>query len=242
MRKKSIMITVEDAVIKKKFVGKWISIPKKNQVSMIINPEMEYVQANAQGTAKNVSRKGVSIWHPDFRRTLVKLLLRGDISEYYQIYGRSGFRIDAPTITVGQFLQLGPTPTTYFHGTTLKDAAKIIRNGLKPRKYTKNLGWAWDVAPSNPDYVYLTAEAGIAANAAESVREDRWTENPDICILSVMIPDMKKLRPDEDCQCDTWEESLAIIGGVAYNGIIPPEYIEKFLIMQGEAPWEWWRD
>ncbi len=242
-RKKSIMVTVEGDMLKKKLVGKWITFPKKNQVSMVINPEMGYVQANAKGTAKNVSRAGVSIWHPDFRRTLVRLLLSGDIGESYQIYGRSGIQDPRYTITVGEFLNLQSVPTTYFHGTTLSNAEKIIRKGLKPRKYAKSLGWAGVFAPSNPDYVYLTAEVGIAAEAANSVREDQWTEKasyPDICILSVTIPDIGKLRPDEDCQCATWEESLALIGGVAYDGIIPPEYIERLLIMQGDAPWEWW--
>jgi len=203
---------------------------KPGEVSLNVTVKSNYTMGKTIEANQYISdpADSASIWHPDTRIILKLLNEELDIMSY-RIFGRFGSGpLDSgweKSITVRQFLSLPEIPEYYFHGTSLEDAKVILRKGLKPRSITKKEAVFGVETPSNPRYVYLTAETGVADAAAEAA--DPFSHQ---AILMITIPKVSKLRPDEDCRCETWQESLAIVGGVAYEGSISPKYINLLLV------------
>lgn len=202
--------------------------PGEVSLNVIKKGKYTYDERISANQYRSAPADSASIWHPDTR--IILRLLNNELNIMsYKISGR--FSRDwsdekwEKSITVRQFLDLPEIPDYYFHGTSLEDAKVILKDGLKPRQITKKGAAFGAEDPSNPKYVYFTAEMGVADAAAEAAAAFSYQ-----AILIVSIPKKSKLRPDEDCRCETWQESLAIVGGMAYEGTIPARYISLFLV------------
>lgn len=81
-----------------------------------------------------------------------------------------------------------------YHGTSAKYLDKILKEGLRPRNFTKVSNWDHTVA-SHPDMVYLTSCYPVYF--AQSATKD-WQEKLVICRIKKSKLKRSLLRPDED--------------------------------------------
>lgn len=113
----------------------------------------------------------------------------------------------------------------FMHGTSSATLPLIKRDGLRPRGDTGSaaaFGLVSSAAEGRADAVYLTTQKSMARHAAhDAVRQ--FGGEP--VVVHVTGLDPRRMAPDEDSRRTTAEESLAVLGSVAYVGTIPPDKI-----------------
>lgn len=116
----------------------------------------------------------------------------------------------------------------FYHGTSSHFLNKIMEDGLKPRLETGSTSvyGAMEAGESNPRYVYLTTQLGMAHYAAISSAA-RYKSIP-IILKVTNLTNNDLFRPDEDSKETDAYESLKRLGSVAYEGSISPDKIEIF--------------
>ena len=151
-----------------------------------------------------------------------------------------------------------------YHGTSIRNLKRILRDGLQPRG-TRAGNWK-DTVESHPEAVYLTVAYSLYYALCARRGKDR-----DALILEI---DSNKLNPfclcpDEDFLAevnrkkfpdktlyevtahyrdeleewnDAWELSVQHLGNCCYMGDIPPQAITRFAIVPNIGGWIRWSD
>jgi hypothetical protein len=186
------------------------------------NPELFIEQRTNQELTK-VHIERMSETHPFINNALNFLLTLNKDFEKAQL------RFDNnPKITINEFLEsknnnINILPEKLYHGTSLKSALKILKEGIKPReetgqeaKYKSN-----QTEDSHLNKVYLCGintigPAKFAARQAAILDDSK----PVVLVVNSSSLDIELLRPDEDSQSNTWEGSMHSLGSLSYEGTI----------------------
>lgn len=136
---------------------------------------------------------------------------------------------------------LGKGGLTLYHGTSLCHVASIMRDGIKPRGDSKA---NHPKMPSVPNRSYLTT--WNALYYAYLAMKANYSSCKGIAVAEVILnqDDFMHLQPDEDAESAhnqisqmprgvkfelDWRESIQRHGTTAYQGVIPPERIHRWL-------------
>jgi len=145
--------------------------------------------------------------------------------------------------TVAEFLHQGveeTLPPYVYTGTSAARYEKIKIEGLKPRAMTDSdpVHGAFN-SPSIPDRVYLSITPG---NTVRFAARDAARDKSNPLILKIQSSGLREnlLVPDEDSRSHSWEDSIHISGTFAYKGVIRPEFISPYMIIDRTAE-EGWR-
>lgn len=140
-----------------------------------------------------------------------------------------------------------------YHGTNPKWIAKIIKNGIKPRSLTGKSNW--ERVPefkSRDDMVYLTysypfyfsvqASDGLrlAVIEIDITKLDEVNFYPDEDVIAQATARMNKLSLKDTHNIikqqieqvkDKWRGSLEAMGTLSHSGIVPPEAISRYVVV-----------
>ena len=143
-----------------------------------------------------------------------------------------------------------------YHGTKYKFLETILKQGLTPRKAKES---NWDELPSHPEMVYLSTaypwyyavptEEGLGKGVVFEIDLERLdTSNlyPDEDFIVQGISDEQrkkwglpndnfaktmKIRNSIEDYKTNWKTSINALGNVCYKGIIPPESITRYCVV-----------
>lgn len=120
-------------------------------------------------------------------------------------------------------------PKVMYHGTSYFRWERIREDGLKPQSES---GAEYGAEPmsapeANPDLIYLCGTVGAATRqySRDVSRKEGSGSFPVILKIDTSGMDYTKLRPDEESRARTWQDSLAHLNTVAYEGSISPDKI-----------------
>ena len=165
------------------------------------------------------SVEGATEFHRGLRTALHEI-----VAAYPELIGFM-LSFDGPLRAVRDLL-VEPVPAlreiVLMHGTSSALLPLIERDGLRPRGDTGSaaaFGRASSAAKGRSDAVYLTTQEGMARHAAHDAVNQFGGEPVMVRVAGL---DVRRMAPDEDSRRTTAEESLAVLGSVAYVGTIPP--------------------
>ena len=145
-----------------------------------------------------------------------------------------------------------------YHGTNYKYLDAILKKGIIPRKKKKS---QWEEYPSNPDMVYLTTaypfyfatntldgdedeKAIVFEIDGKGLSENLFYPDEDFIVQGISDEQRKKWGLPNDNFAKTmkirnsiedyktnWKTSINALGNVCYKGIIPPESITRYCVV-----------
>jgi hypothetical protein len=116
----------------------------------------------------------------------------------------------------------------FYHGTSERVAALIMKKGLQPQNISGS-GPAYgadnsNAAPARKDAVYLTTQLTTAHWAAIHACRVQGSGCP--CVLEVIGIPGNRIAPDVDARTEDARKSLEQLGSVCYVGTISPDHIK----------------
>lgn len=194
--------------------------------------------------AKNVSLQKMSPQSSDFHKIIEALKSKyNDIEswnvDHFFMAGHMqasglrkrtvGYWLSRPEINLAERM-----PKYLYHGTSSNLWYEGIKNkGLMPRGATGSTGSYGSQnisALSQENLVYLSTDPDFATREAADQSARKHGGMPLILRIRVKGLDPKRFLPDEDTRAYTAQRSIDISSTLAYNGEIPPDYIEPFLL------------
>lgn len=191
-------------------------------------PELFIEQRNNSALTK-VHVEGMSETHPHIHMALEFLL------SINQDFANSQLRFDNnPNITIREFIQSKEInaidlPKKLYHGTSLKSALLILKEGIRPREVTgQNAKYkSIQTQSSHINKVYLCGINTIGP-AKFAARQAALIDNSKPVVLEIDTSDLNTelLRPDEDSKSVTWQDSMNTMGSLSYKGTIKSESVK----------------
>lgn len=187
------------------------------------NPEV-FIEQRPDHSLTKIHFDGMSGSHPNILPALDFVL------SINQDFANSQLRFDNnPKITLKEFIkerqgsERSALPDKLYHGTSLKAAMKIVREGLLPREITGVSAKYMSVQAneSQSDRVYLCTKDSLGPArfaAAQAAAKDN--SKPVILEIDTTMLSNEYFAADEDSKSGTWEDSIAIMGSASYVGSI----------------------
>ena len=128
---------------------------------------------------------------------------------------------------------------TFLHGTTDAFLDDILARGLRPRSETNvcpSYGARYNAPAGRCDWIYLTTQHNVAAMAAR----DAARQHGGVPIVLAVGPGLRSsyAEIDEDSSALTVEQSLALLGNIAYRRVISPELIRVHEKLVNHTTWQ----
>lgn len=130
-------------------------------------------------------------------------------------------------------------PKYFYHGTSTNLWYEGIKEkGLSPRLFTGSTGsyGSQNISSlSKPNLVYLSTDPDAATREAAKQAALKFGGKPLIIRISSTGLDPNRFAPDEDTKAETPQGSVNVSSTLAYQGRIPAENLEPFLIGNTEV-------
>lgn len=134
-------------------------------------------------------------------------------------------------------------PKFLYHGTSYFKWEKIREEGLQPRNESgedPTYGAKYNAPPGQAEHIYFGGSPNASTRwAAQEAQRDG--SNPVAIQVDSSGLDYSLLRPDHDSGSNTWQESLARMDTIAYEGSVAPQYLRLYKVYRynGQQPGTW---
>jgi hypothetical protein len=134
-----------------------------------------------------------------------------------------------------------------YHGTSLKALKSILKHGIRPRGSKKS---HWNKCPSRAERVYLTEcyapyfaycadpKHGVILEIdTDKLDQSKMGTDEDIVgqVFAFGKPKVDLLKVTQELDIEQydpkWQEGLKMMGNCSYKGVIPPEAIIRYIII-----------